>query len=169
MKKKKNILRRFSRIHMFCLHGKFQVSYSTPSRFVKKMTYFCIIFAEKYFPAKYLRFYTSTKNFIKIRPKMSKRQPIKKKTFFYLFPLLTYSAMDEVKGILHEFTNFCLRAPLWILQSVRGLQEKSLSTFIIYHRTTANRHSDHLVPLDRWLPDDHLVTWKDPSPSCGPF
>ena len=78
----KTILRRFFRGHLFCLHAKFQVSYSTPSRFVKKMTYFCIIFAEKYFPAKYLRFYTSTKNFIKIRPKMSKRQPIKKKNFF---------------------------------------------------------------------------------------
>ena len=90
---KKTILRRFFRGHLFCLHAKFQVSYSTPSRFVKKMTYFCIIFAEKYFPAKYLRFYTSTKNFIKIRPKMSKRQPIKKKTFFYLLPLLTYCAM----------------------------------------------------------------------------
>ena len=34
----------------------------------------------------YLRFYTSTKNFIKIRPKMSKRQPIKKKTFFTYYP-----------------------------------------------------------------------------------
>ena len=40
------------------------------------------VFVEKYFFAKYLRFYTSTKNFIKIRPKMSKRQPIKKKNFF---------------------------------------------------------------------------------------
>ena len=27
---------------------------------------------------------------------MSKRQPIKKKNFFYLFPLLTYSAMSKV-------------------------------------------------------------------------
>ena len=35
------------------------------------MTYFCIIFAEKYFLAKYLRFYTSTTNFIKIRPKIN--------------------------------------------------------------------------------------------------
>ena len=58
------------------------------------MTYFCIIFVEKYFFAKYLRFYTSTKNFIKIRPKMSKRKPIKKKTFFYLLTLLTYSALQ---------------------------------------------------------------------------
>ena len=90
---KKTILRGFYRGHLFCLHAKFQVWYSTPSRFVKKMIYFCIIFAKKYFLAKYLRFYTSTKNFIKIRPKMSKRQPIKKKTFFYLLPLLTYSAM----------------------------------------------------------------------------
>ena len=57
-------------------------SYSTNSRFFKKMTHFCIIFAEKYFLAKYLRFYTSKKNFIKIRPKMSKRKPIKKKLFF---------------------------------------------------------------------------------------
>ena len=47
----------------------------------------------KIFFAKYLRFYTSTKNFIKIRPKMSKRKPIKKKTFFYLLTLLTYSAL----------------------------------------------------------------------------
>ena len=92
-KMKKTILRRFFRGHLFCLHAKFQVSYSTPSRFVKKMTYFCIIFAEKYFFAKYLRFYTSTKNFIKIRPKMSKRKPIKKKNFFYLLTLLTYSVM----------------------------------------------------------------------------
>ena len=48
---------------------------------------------EKYFLAKYLQFYTSTKNFIKIRPKMSKRKPIKKKNFFYLLTLLTYSAL----------------------------------------------------------------------------
>ena len=34
------------------------------------------LFEEKYFLAKYLRFYTITKNFIKIRPKMSKRKPI---------------------------------------------------------------------------------------------
>ena len=92
----KNILRGFFRGHPFCLHEKFQVSYSTPSRFVKKMTYFCIIFVEKYFFAKFLRFYTSTKNFSKIRPKISKRQPIKKKNFFYLFPLLTYSALDTL-------------------------------------------------------------------------
>ena len=84
---KKTILRSFFRGHPFSLHAKFQVSYSTPSRFVKKMTYFCIIFAEKYFPAKYLRFYTSTKNFSKIRPKMSKRQPIKKKLFLPISPL----------------------------------------------------------------------------------
>ena len=90
---KKTILRGFCGGHPFCLHAKFQFWYSTPSRFVKKITYFCIIFAEKYFPAKYLRVYTSTKNFIKIRPKMSKRQPIKKKTFFYLLPLLTYCAL----------------------------------------------------------------------------
>ena len=83
---KKTILRSFFRGHPFSLHAKFQVSYSTPSRFVKKMTYFCIIFVEKYFFAKYLRFYTSTKNFIKIRPKMSKRQPIKKKLFFTYCP-----------------------------------------------------------------------------------
>ena len=90
---KKTILRGFFRGHPFCLHAKFQVSYSTPSRFVKKMTYFCIIFAEKYFPAIYLGFYTSTKNFIKIRPKMSKRKPIEKKPFFCLLTLLTYSAL----------------------------------------------------------------------------
>ena len=99
---KKTILRSFFRGHPFSLHAKFQVSYSTPSRFVKKMTYFCIIFAEKYFPAKYLRFYTSTKNFSKIRPKMSKRQPIKK-NFFYLFPLLTYSALQPLNFILRRY------------------------------------------------------------------
>ena len=105
---KKTILRGFFRGHPICLHAKFQVSYSTPSRFVKKMTYFCIIFAEKYFPAKYLRFYTSTKNFIKIRPKMSKRQPIKKKTFFYLLPLLTYCAMNGTSKLNRKIQLMCV-------------------------------------------------------------
>ena len=111
---KKTILRSFFRGHPFSLHAKFQVSYSTPSRFVKKMTYFCIIFAEKYFPAKYLRFYTSTKKFSKIRPKMSKRQPIKKKTFFYLLPLLTYSAMA-----MNTFLIVWAAFDFWILCSLK--------------------------------------------------
>ena len=51
------------------------------------MTYFCIIFAEKNFFAKNLRFCTSTKIFIKIQTKMSKRQPIKKNFFLPIAPL----------------------------------------------------------------------------------
>ena len=42
----------------------------------------------KYFLAKYLRFYTSTKNFIKIQPKMSKCKLIKKRLFLPIPPLI---------------------------------------------------------------------------------
>ena len=68
-----------------------------PFTFCLKNGIFLYNICRKIFFAKYLRFYTSTKNFIKIRPKMSKRQPIKKKNFFYLLPLLTYCAMFNAR------------------------------------------------------------------------
>ena len=59
------------------------------------MTYFCIIFVEKYFFAKYLRFYTSTKNFSKIRPKMSKRQPRRKGINFLFLSNMHFESTDS--------------------------------------------------------------------------
>ena len=90
---------------MFCFHVKFQVYYSSPSCFFLKphiFTHFC---GKNIFHAKYLRFYTSTKYFIKIQPKMSKRKPIKKKKLFYPLPLLIYSALYCIRlQLIHRGT-----------------------------------------------------------------
>ena len=146
---KKTILRGFFRGHPICLHAKFQVSYSTPSRFVKKMTYFCIIFAEKYFFAKYLQFYTSTKKFIKIRPKMSKRKPIKKKKlFFYLLTLLTYSALCQLQAQLLPLPGELLPSETFA-RSDRNLSHHPSSILSTLPRTICliGSYSSSVLPL----------------------
>ena len=60
--------------------------------FFKKTTYFCSHLRKKIFFLQNIYGLHRHKNFIKIRPKMSKCKPIKK-TFFSLLPILTYSAI----------------------------------------------------------------------------
>ena len=140
---KKTILRGFFRGHPICLHAKFQVSYSTPSRFVKKMTYFCIIFAEKYFPAKYLRFYTSTKNFSKIQPKMSKRQPIKKKNFFLPISPLNLQCNHQHFLLLKKYLElllwtFCISVQCLTWSTTYRYKETPKEKEDGYHSATTN-------------------------------
>ena len=81
-------------IHPFCLHAKFQVWYSTPSRFVKKMTYFCIIFAEKYFLQNICGFTPAQKNSSKFDQNWANASQ------------LTYSAMGHLFFLTFSVTKF---------------------------------------------------------------
>ena len=73
---KKIILRCFFTTDLLCLHEKFQVSQSSPSRFWLKNAIFYHICGENIFPAKCLQFYTSQKKLIRFGSKLSKNYAI---------------------------------------------------------------------------------------------
>merc|ERR1712080_60322 len=66
-----------------------------PLTFSLKNDIFLYNICRKIFFCKIFTVLHQHKKFHQIRPKMSKRQPIKK-NFFYLLPLLTYSGMVKV-------------------------------------------------------------------------
>ena len=95
-KMKKNYFETFFWGHPFCLHAKFQVSYSTPSRFHKKNWHIFVLYLQKNIFLQNIYGVTPAQKISsKFDQKWANASQFKRKTFFCLLTLLTYSALEK--------------------------------------------------------------------------